>query len=483
MLFNSIAFLVFFPVVAVLYFYFPPRFRWGLLLVASCIFYIWYIPKYILILAALTICDYIAAILIEDNKKHKKKFLVLSIVCTCLILFVFKYFYFFAINTNEILRFLGSSSEVPLLNYLLPIGLSFHTFQSLSYVMEVYRENQKAERNFGIYSLYVMFFPCLVAGPIERPQNLLHQFRENHLFSYDQATRGLKLIAWGLFKKIVIADRLALFVNSIYDQPNNYQGFALIIATIFFAFQIYCDFSGYSDMAIGVGEVMGFKLMTNFNSPYFSKTIAVFWSRWHISLSTWFRDYLYIPLGGNRCSKWRWQFNLLITFLLSGFWHGANWTYVVWGGLNGLYLIISNLTHSWQKVIRETFLKFINEEICNVLQILLTFALICFTWIFFRSRTISDAHYICTHLFEFTDQGNLNYLISSRELMFQVTTGALLIFLLLLIEYIKKFKAFSLYLLEGPLIIRWSIYYALIFSIFFLRVDNKVPAQFIYFQF
>src|SRR5678815_1064118 len=227
----------------------------------------------------------------------------------------------------------GISNPVPFLKIILPIGLSFHTFQAMSYTIEVYRGNQKAERNFGIYALYVMFYPQLVAGPIERPQNLLHQFYENHKFDYERVVNGLKLILWGFFKKLVIADRLALYVGAVYNNPTHHTGLSFIMATIFFAFQIYCDFSGYSDIAIGAAKVMGFKLMTNFNRPYFARSISEFWKRWHISLSTWFKDYLYISLGGNRVSVPRWYFNLFIVFLVSGLWHGANWTYIIWGCL------------------------------------------------------------------------------------------------------------------------------------------------------
>jgi len=313
MLFNSLEFLIFFPVVTLLYFLLPHRHRWWMLLAASCGFYMMFIPKYIIILAVTIIIDYVAGILAEkpDLSPHKRKsILTISILSTCLVLFIFKYFNFFNTNFAHLAALLHWNYPIAALKLALPIGLSFHTFQSLSYVIEVYCGRQKAEHHFGIYSLYVMFYPQLVAGPIERPQNLLHQFYAKHAFDYQRVTDGLKLMVWGLFKKVVIADRLAIAVNTVYNDPHSFTGIPLIIATAFFAFQIYCDFSGYSDIAIGAAQVMGFRLMDNFNRPYFAKSIPEFWKRWHISLSTWFRDYLYIPLGGNRAKTWRWQYNL-----------------------------------------------------------------------------------------------------------------------------------------------------------------------------
>ncbi|OFZ56311.1 MAG: alginate O-acetyltransferase, partial [Bacteroidetes bacterium RIFCSPHIGHO2_02_FULL_44_7] len=319
MLFNSLQFLIFFPTVTTLYFILPHRFRWFLLLIASCIFYMAFIPAYILILLVTIVVDYIAGILIEKSQGKKRKlYLLISIVANIGFLAFFKYYNFASTNLTELAQFLHWNYSVPVLSIILPIGLSFHTFQAMSYTIEVYRGKQVAERHFGIYALYVLFYPQLVAGPIERPQNLLHQFREEHSFDYRRVTDGLKLMLWGLFKKVVIADRAAVFVDTVFNSPGDFQGVSFIIAAALFSFQIYCDFSGYSDIAIGAAQVMGFKLMDNFNRPYFSKSIAEFWKRWHISLSTWFKDYLYIPLGGNRVGKPRWYFNLFFVFLLSG---------------------------------------------------------------------------------------------------------------------------------------------------------------------
>jgi D-alanyl-lipoteichoic acid acyltransferase DltB (MBOAT superfamily) len=282
-----------------------------------------FVPVYILILGGTIIIDYYAGILLENTEGKKRKvFLIASLIANIGVLAVFKYYNFLNNNLSVLLNSFGYKNSIPNLGILLPIGLSFHTFQAMSYTIEVYRRKQKAERHFGIYALYVMFYPQLVAGPIERPQNMLHQFYEKHYFDFERIIDGLKLMLWGLFIKLVIADRLAIFVNAVYNNPEKHSGLTLAIATIFFAFQIYCDFSGYSNIAIGAARVMGFKLMTNFNRPYFSRSIAEFWKRWHISLSTWFSDYLYIPLGGNRVSVPRWYFNLFFVFLVSGLWHG-----------------------------------------------------------------------------------------------------------------------------------------------------------------
>ena len=376
-----------------------------------------------------------------------------------------------------------------MLGLVLPIGLSFHTFQSLSYVIEVYRGHQKAERHFGIYALYVMFYPQLVAGPIERPQNLLHQFREKHYFDYDRVTDGLKLMAWGMFKKVVIANRLAIFVNQVYGAPMTYHGPAFVIATVFFAFQIYCDFSGYSDIAIGAAQVMGFKLMDNFNRPYFSKSVAEFWKRWHISLSSWFRDYLYISLGGNRCVKWRWQFNLFITFLVSGLWHGANWTYIIWGALNGFYLIFGIWTSEFKNGIIESLGLDKHQRVLKLVQVTITFSLICFAWIFFRANNIQDAYYIASHLFHgwgaflggFKQYGNLLFYheFGLRTRWFLINAG-LLIFLVS-VHLVQRHNSIRHMFRNKPAWFRWSFYYLMLLGMIFL--GNYGRNAFIYFQF
>jgi D-alanyl-lipoteichoic acid acyltransferase DltB (MBOAT superfamily) len=342
MLFNSLSFLIFFLIVSTLYFALPHRFRWILLLAASCFFYMCFVPVYILILAATIGVDFVAGILIErtPDPARKKAYLIMSIVSVCAILFVFKYFNFFNNNVAALAKVLHWNYPMKTLRLILPIGLSFHTFQSLSYVFEVYRGRQRAEKHFGLYSLYVMYFPQLVAGPIERPQNLLHQFKEVKRFDWQRLWDGASLSIWGLFKKVVVADSLAIYTDTIYNNSTQHTGTSLLLATYFFAIQIYCDFSGYSDIASGISRIYGIELMKNFETPYFAKSISEFWSRWHISLSTWFRDYLYIPLGGNRVSLARSMFNIGVVFLISGLWHGANWTFVIWGALHGFYYLV-----------------------------------------------------------------------------------------------------------------------------------------------
>ena len=400
MLFNSFAFLLFFPIVTVTYFVLPHRFRWELLLAASCIFYMAFIPKYILILVVTITVDYFAGIGIEAVQGRPRRWLLIASILTNVgMLAFFKYFNFANENLAALAEFIGWNYPVENLQIILPIGLSFHTFQSLSYTIEVYRGNQNAERHFGYLALYVLFYPQLVAGPIERPQNILHQLHEEHHFDYQRVADGLKWMAWGMFKKVVIADRMALFVNAAYGEPQHYTGPALVVATVAFAIQIYCDFSGYSDIAFGSAQVMGITLMKNFRHPYFATSISEFWRRWHVSLSTWFRDYVYIPLGGNRVSSPRWAGNLFITFLISGLWHGANWTFIIWGALHGLYMVLEQLLSGLRN--RYGFINLPSRfaPLWDAIATLTTVLLVCFAWIFFRANDLRDAWYIVSHLF------------------------------------------------------------------------------------
>ncbi|MBI3914739.1 MAG: MBOAT family protein [Chloroflexi bacterium] len=479
MLFNSLQFAFFFPIVTALYFLLPHRLRWALLLSASCLFYAAFIPQYLLVLFFLIAVDYVAGIWIEGAEgERRKKFLLASLVSNIGILAIFKYLDFFNANLRALAGFLDWNYPIGMLGIILPIGLSFHTFQSLSYTIEVYRGRQKAERHPGIFALYVMFYPQLVAGPIERPYNLLHQFYEKHSFDYARVTNGLKLMAWGLFKKVVIADRLADFVNPIFNQPTAYEGIPLILAAIFFGYQIYCDFSGYSDIAIGAAQVMGFRLMQNFNRPYAASSIADFWRRWHISLSTWFRDYLYFPLGGNRVGKLRWHFNLLITFLVSGLWHGASWTFVIWGGLHGAYLIVAQ---SFDSLLARLGVKFNpNDRLARAAQIVITFALVSFAWIFFRASTFQDALYISTHLFTGISIGAP----AMQELLTYLNMAKIGILAILVMEIAYLFwnnAGLRARLSSQPAWLRWSAYYALMMSI--LLFGKFSESKFIYFQF
>ena len=361
-----------------------------------------FIPVYILILAFTIVIDYFAGIWIERAKKtNKKYFLVASLIANIGVLAIFKYYDFIIENLDELINFTGLDCRIPALSIILPIGLSFHTFQAMSYTIEVYRGNQLAEKRFGIYALYVMFYPQLVAGPIERPQNLIHQFYEKHKLNINRIVEGLKIMIWGFFMKLVVADRLAIYVNAVYNNPQHHSGQTLALATVFFAFQIYCDFAGYSNIAIGAANVMGFKLMTNFNRPYFSSSISEFWKRWHISLSTWFKDYLYISLGGNRVKVSRMYFNLFFVFLVSGLWHGASWTYVIWGAINGFYLIFALLTKNIRNRISHYLLTDRITYLRHFSSVALTFIFCCFAWIFFRAASIDDALLISFKIFSF----------------------------------------------------------------------------------
>ena len=495
MLFNSVQFLIFFPIVTITYFLIPFRFRWLFLLAASCLFYMAFIPAYILILFVLILIDYFMAIWIEEAPGIKKKhFLIVSIFATCIALFVFKYFNFFSANCQVLAHLIRWNYPIGALQIVLPLGLSFHTFQSLAYVIEVYRGRQKAERHLGVYALYVMFYPQLVAGPIERPGNLLHQFYQKHSVNYERIVGGLKLMVWGLFKKVVIADRLAIFVNNAYGDPGHCLGITYVMATVFFAFQIYCDFSGYTDIAIGAAKVMGFELMKNFNRPYTSRSVAEFWRRWHISLSSWFRDYIYIPLGGNRVSNYRLYFNLFITFLLSGLWHGANWTYVIWGGLNGFYLVFAYLTRDLRSLIREKVGLTRHQGLLKMWQISTTFILICLSWVFFRAKSVGEAIGVLGNIMWsiygcLTHIGSIDFYKNIKaDILLKIGPDRLyfkyvifLIVAMLILESVLGEKSFSELCSGWRTPFRWLVYYGLFIAIIFLGVFDRSP--FIYFQF
>lgn len=484
MLFNSFHFLVFFIIVTSLYFVLPYNKRWLLLLISSSYFYMAFVPIYILILGFTIFIDYFAGLYIEEAEgKMRKLLLIISLTANIGVLAIFKYYNFLNENFSFLMHGFGLENPIPYLSILLPIGLSFHTFQAMSYTIEVFRGHQKAERHFGIYSLYVMFYPQLVAGPIERPQNLLHQFREKYDFDYDRVTSGLRLMAWGLFKKVVIADRLAILVDSVYSNPQSHNSLSLIIATIFFSFQIFCDFSGYSDMAIGASRVMGFKLMTNFNKPYSSRSIHEFWGRWHISLSTWFRDYLYISIGGNRVTIPRWYLNLFIVFLVSGLWHGASWTFVIWGALHGFYLVFGMITLKY----REKVNKLLLFDRMPFIPKLSTFFLVAFAWIFFRANGVDSAIYIVKSLFNGIPDV-INKILNHQPLLEYLGLGKmdyiLSVFLILLLETVHHFqgkKNLSDIFTKKPVYVRWAVYSCFVLIILFFGVfENR---QFIYFQF
>jgi len=479
MLFNSLEFAIFFPLVVAIFFALPRQWKVSWLLVSSCVFYMAFIPIYILILLVTILIDYCAGIYIATVEGSRKKaLLAVSIVSTCAVLFVFKYFGFFTGSFVAAGSLFGWHLSRPMINIILPIGLSFHTFQSLSYVIEVYRGRQEPEKNFIVYATYVMFFPQLVAGPIERPQNLLHQFWEVHEFDSENVTAGLKRMAWGFYKKLVVADRLALYVNDVYSAPRSSNGLQLTIATVFFAYQIYCDFSGYSDIAIGAAQVLGFRLMENFRTPYYSLSVSEFWRRWHVSLSTWFKDYLYIPMGGSRVSKGRHIMNLLVTFTISGLWHGANWTYVAWGLLNGIYLVCGFLTRDLRNRIFGVFGLTEETKVRKAIMLATTFSITCVAWIVFRARSIGDAYYIFTHL---ATGWNVQGIATEQFFMrqFPVALGSILI--LELGQMGQRLDSIPTILGRLHLPARWALYAALVTMVVMFGVYKK--AQFIYFQF
>ncbi len=425
-------------------------------------------PIYILILAGTIVVDYVAGLFLESttNPRRKKIFLVASIIANVGVLAVFKYYNFINDNLTELLGVFHLKNEIPMLRILLPIGLSFHTFQAMSYTIEVYRGKQQAEKHFGMYALYVMFYPQLVAGPIERPQNILHQLKEKVVFNYDHIVSGLKLILWGLFVKVVIADRLSIYVDIVYNSPEHHSAISSLVATLFFTFQIYCDFSGYSSIAIGCAKVLGIDLMINFRRPYMSTSIREFWSRWHISLSTWFRDYLYIPLGGNRVSVYRNMFNLFFVFLVSGLWHGANWTFIIWGALHGLYLMM--------EIVIDRLVPSI--KLPRSIRWILNFVLVAIAWIFFRASNFQTAKQILKNIYTFKPGplyiGNASYLVYS--------------FFAILFLFAAEYNAEKLnnryaWLYSERKVLRWSAYLLLILTLLSIGVFNG--GQFIYFQF
>ncbi len=480
MSFISTSFVLFFPAVVLLFYILPHSFRWVLLLLASCIFYMAFIPKYIFILLFTVLIDYFAAIFIEQSEGLTRKlWLAASIACNLSVLAVFKYYHFFLDN----FRLHGI---LPVLSVALPIGLSFHTFQAMAYTIEVYRKKQKAERHIGIYALYIMFFPQLVAGPIERPQHMLHQFRERKTFDFNNASSGLRLILWGFFKKMVIADRLAMVTDQVYSAPAQYSSVALLTGTLFFAFQVYTDFSAYSDIAIGSARIMGFTLMRNFDFPYQSKSFTEFWRRWHISLSSWFRDYLYIPLGGNKVGLPGWIFNIMIVFMLSGFWHGASWTFIAWGALNGIYILLERFTSGF----RQSFIKIMKWETSpfyNVCKIVFTFTLITIAWTFFRANTIGEAMLVikkfCTLVPDFfSSMAHHTGLVGipGVEKSMLILSLALVVGLYITEVIIKK-RPFNGSYLPSARWMRWGTYYLIVLLIILLGIFDK--RDFIYFQF
>ncbi|MEO0599465.1 MAG: MBOAT family O-acyltransferase, partial [Chloroflexota bacterium] len=365
-------------------------------------------------------------------------------------------------------------------SFVLPIGISFYTFQSMSYTIDVFRRKIEPEHNFGIMATFVSFFPQLVAGPIERATNLLPQFHKEKTFDVDRTVSGLQLILWGFFKKVVIADRIAIYVNAVYNDVGSFTGLPLIIATFFFAFQIYCDFSAYSDIAIGTARILGFDLMENFRQPYFSQSVREFWARWHISLSTWFRDYLYIPLGGNRVSLWRNLFNLFFVFLVSGLWHGAGWTFVIWGALHGVAVAFLALLRHFKLDLLPG-----KNPLMVLTRLSITFVFVCFAWIFFRANSLADAQYVIAHLLLFDASQDIFAPFADGLLAMQTEfyLSMALIAGLVIFDWFDAKLTLPRMLAKTPLVIRWGAYYAITAVVMFSGLYGSGAEQFIYFQF
>lgn len=403
MTFNSWQFLIFLPVVVLLYWVLPSKFRWIMLLIASYLFYLSWNVRLIFLILFTTAVSYLSGLIMQktSSSKLRKTCLIVTLICCLGVLFFFKYF---AFTVNTAIKFVNLfGRNLPSLSFsiILPVGISFYTFQTLSYVIDVYRGKIQAERHLGYYALFVVYFPQLVAGPIERPENLIPQLRTERRFRSDDFTEGVRIAILGFFKKVVIADGVAGLVNAVYNNLGSANGLTVLLATVLFAIQIYCDFSGYTDIATGVARMMGIRLSENFRRPYSAVSIRDFWRRWHISLTGWFTDYVYIPLGGNRCKLWRWAINVMIVFLLSGLWHGASWTFVIWGGIHGAYQIIGKLKNMLLKTMQDKGKITLKNDSAALtfLRRLCTFSLVCFAWIFFRGNSLGDCGIAIAKLF------------------------------------------------------------------------------------
>lgn len=494
MLFYSYQFLLFFPIVVLVYFLVPKKVRYIWLLITSYYFYMCWNAKYALLIVASTIATYLSGIAMDrirrkytDDIKQQyycKMVLVVSCLVNLSILIFFKYFSWMLENINAAF---GMSITLPF-SIVLPIGISFYTFQALGYTIDVYRRDIKAEKNLLRYALFVSFFPQLLAGPIGRAKNLLGQLDCENDFDYDNVRSGLLLMLWGFFEKIVIADKAAILVDSVYNNYTEHHGSVIFVATILFAFQLYCDFGGYSHIAIGAAKVLNVNLMDNFRQPYFALNIKDFWSRWHISLSTWFRDYLYIPLGGNRCSKAKKYCNLMITFLVSGLWHGASWHYVVWGALHGIYQVAAECTYKLRRKMIGVLKVKTDCFSYRLMQRMITFVFVSLIWLFFRAETLTAAFLMCKKIFFELNPtvllGDAIYNLGLNGLQLSCLVIAILV--LIVVDCLhEKGKSISEFIKKQNLVFRWMVYYVAILIILMSVVQTfgQDAGAFIYFQF
>lgn len=485
MSFVSFGFFLFFCAVAIAYFLLPHRYRWIWLLAASYFFYMCFNPWYAVFLAVTTLTTYLAGLRIGSGGR-KKMWAVLCLIVNLGILLVFKYLNLFSEWYAQAASLFGFSFSAAHFDLLLPVGISFYTFQAVSYIIDVYRGDTKPQRHFGKYALFVSFFPQITSGPIGKSKEMLSQFDEVHSFDETQAKEGLLLMLWGYFQKMIVADRLGMLVDTVYRQPQKYYGLASLLAVVFYAFQIYCDFAGYSNISIGMAKVLGFRLPVNFNRPYFAKSIQDFWRRWHISLSTWFRDYLYIPLGGNRCSAFRHCLNIVIVFTICGFWHGAAVGFLVWGLLHGVYQVIGLLTRNIRASARAKLGIRADSSLYRVWQAAVTFLLTTFAWIFFRASTLADAATVIGSLFRFNPaafgDGSVFQLGLSQPEMAVAVVGLLVV---LAVDLLSRKRQLIRSILSFRTPARWAFYItaAMILVIFGVYGSQYSAQQFIYYQF
>ena len=496
MLFNSIHFMTFFPIVVFIYFVIPGTFKKIWLLAASYYFYMSWNPKYAILIITSTVLTYGSGLFIEKYKDKERKccqhinkyILVVCLISNLSILAIFKYGNFFIDSFNRILKQFHISTIQQRFDFLLPVGISFYTFQALGYIIDVYRGDIKAEKNLLQYALFISFFPQLVAGPIERSKNLLSQLKDTFEFDVDNAKNGLLTMAYGLFMKIAVADNISVVIDPIFDSPDDHSGMILLFATIMFAFQIYCDFNGYTQIAIGSAKVLGVGLSQNFESPYMGCSVKDFWRRWHISLTSWFRDYLYIPLGGGKKGKFRKQINTMIIFLCSGLWHGAGWHFIVWGALNGLFSVFEDIMKPIKGKI-DNHLSIDKEKwMYKVFQRIITFTLIDFTWLFFRAPSLTTALHMLKKIvndFRLAWLINFNF-VSAFESAHILMTVMIPLFIIAALDVIKYYgKDIKATIFSQQIVFRWTIYAAIMLAILYwgLYGTGYEQTQFIYFQF